>query len=452
MTPPAAAASAIVSHTHPSSLQETVHALETLKQGGQDNNQGNVSSKVVFWKGGPSSKHHLPLETMEPPGCTKPESEEKPFLATPYNRFLSIDKKRVVYQSPWTSKCYHGSGKTAEVDLAETHNHKNNQEAAAGANPIQQEIHTLEKAANEVWDSYRQLYYGYDSVGSVFVRQRGTPNGEAATATDATALVLEAFFGVHKDAADDGARWDSVHLVTVQPPNMETRMCEYKIESSVWCNLEQRPPTASTTAKSDGSLSTSLSATLTKETVKTCKLEGILPPKNLSSRTIPTAAHIENVGTLLEQIEMDFRSQLERVAMPKAVEVMQGIYREPGKSATVHLMSDDANGSSTSTGSASGTGMGVGKDMIGDIADSAKSKDSDKVVETMAQKKQQDKERAAATSSNGSQAVNDYANVKASLKKSSIMVTPTDSTKASVNSATPEFVNFRDKLKSPTKK
>jgi hypothetical protein len=89
--------------------------------------------------------------------------------------------------------------------------------------------------------------------------------------------------------------------------------------------------------------------------------------------------------------------------------------------------------------------MGVGKEMIGAIADSAKSKDSDRVMETMAtQQQQQEKETAA------SQAVSDYTNVRASLKRSEI--TPKGSIKPSVNGATPEFVNFRDKLKSPTKK
>jgi hypothetical protein len=90
--------------------------------------------------------------------------------------------------------------------------------------------------------------------------------------------------------------------------------------------------------------------------------------------------------------------------------------------------------------------MGVGKEMIGAIADSAKSKDSDRVMETMATQQQQQQEKETAAS----QAVSDYTNVRASLKRSEI--TPKGSVKPFVNGATPEFVNFRDKLKSPTKK
>merc|ERR1712115_168133 len=65
-------------------------------------------------------------------------------------------------------------------------------------------------------------------------------------------------------------------------------------------------------------------AIYTKETSKVCKLS--LNKKQPTS--IPVASHIQNIGSLLEKIETDFRSKLERVDAPKCVEVLEGMYRQ----------------------------------------------------------------------------------------------------------------------------
>jgi hypothetical protein len=361
-----------------------------------------------------------------------------------FNNYLSHDKKTITFQSPHTGKCYTGTGTQVQVDISETHNHKSNMENAAQNNPVQSEINTFQKAANEVWDSYRQLYYQTEhSVGSVFCKAKGTPVGEGTTAVPSS-LILDCFFAISKYDEKEGARWESVHLVTISPPNLAEKTCDYKIDSAVWCTLKQSQGDTFDRINEDNLKSkshecpatTSLSATLVKETTRTCKLLGILPA-NLKETGVPSACHIENLGGILEQIEIDFRSQLERVVLPKAVEVMPSIYRVPGKSATVHLVEDGGRDIENK----GGTGMGVGKDMIGDIADSARSKDSDKVLETV----------AASTKSNAtSSSHNVVIDMRASLK--SPTKTPRSPTKSSaVDRATPEFINFRDKLKSPKK-
>lgn len=130
-----------------------------------------------------------------------------------------------------------------------------------------EEIFKLESSANEVWDAYRQLYYGHDnSIGSVYFRRKEGTSGEGSSSSSGTTTGtgggLEAFFGIQKKCftttTDDDnensssannaggekgdenefARWESVHYITIQEPNYETNTCEYKINSTIWCRFQ----------------------------------------------------------------------------------------------------------------------------------------------------------------------------------------------------------------------
>ncbi|OEU10477.1 hypothetical protein FRACYDRAFT_246923 [Fragilariopsis cylindrus CCMP1102] len=139
-----------------------------------------------------------------------------------------------------------------------------------------EEIFKLESSANEVWDAYRQLYYGHDnSIGSVYFRRKGSGSdsssgGESSPSSGTTTGTgsgggLEAFFGIQKkcfttdenknddenssstnNAGGEGekgdenefARWESVHYITIQEPNYDNNTCEYKINSTIWCRFQ----------------------------------------------------------------------------------------------------------------------------------------------------------------------------------------------------------------------
>jgi F-actin capping protein, beta subunit len=488
------ATNTILQKTDPSCLDKIVEALETIQLQEATTTTTKSTTTTTFWKGGStnSAKHYLPLQYIEPEGSKDFDNDEKAFLKIDAfnqvkNHHGGGSSSSSSYASPHTGKCYTGHQRDAKLNPADTalYQKQRNEQQQQDNNSatMEQELQTFEKAANEVWDSYRQLYYGSDdSVASVFVKLKNNNNNNNG------AVTLEALFGITKHStSNDQARWDSVHVVTIGPPNMTAKTCDYKIDSAVWCCLQQtqggrRHFIDAENLKPTSTIcpaTTSTAATLVKETNRPgCKLMGIMTSSSLPNNnnnkdasggsgadtSIPSAAHIENIGTLLEQIEMDFRSQLERVVMPKATEVMQGIYREPGKSATVHLMeeedddddddtenvNDNPKKSTKKKTTVGGTGMGVGKDMIGDIADSAKSKDSDKVLETVGE---QQKKKEATASAAG--ATTDYTNMRASLKSPTVSSPKAKVGSSSFNggtSPTPEFVNFRDKLKSPTKK
>lgn len=173
----------------------------------------------------------------------------------------------------------------------------------------------FELSINEVWDAYKNLYYGHEAVGSVFLRDTSDQKGFGPFA---------GLFGICKQKTGYGT-WHSVSIVHVDKAGKDdVDMRSYKVETSVWLVLD--PAT-----KEDGDdikgkegtdFNVDLSATLSKEVTKELK---ILPNMLLAS-------HIENIGELIETNEMDLRSQLERVSIPKTVEMIDTLMKEKEKS------------------------------------------------------------------------------------------------------------------------
>eukprot|EP00536_Pseudo-nitzschia_multiseries_P013757 jgi/Psemu1/36278/gm1.36278_g len=318
------------------------------------------------------------------------------------------------------------------------------------------EVFELEESANEVWDAYRQLYYGSNAVGSVFVRRKDGASSSSSSPTKkkgkaGTGGALEALFGIRKTVAGEygiaeSARWESVHLVTIEAPNLDAKTCDYKIRSTVWCRyqpadvgdvpkavrdkiIKQPVPTTPNKApeppKPKGKSAKALditrleifdkaasnwdkhhhnnnnsgkapkkkapkkpkpkgpppppvpatvtsSALYTVETAKTCGIAGSAK----SASSVPAAQHIRNIGTIIEKVEADTRSKLERVDAPRCVEILQGMYR-PTLSPGLKLPNGTASGEPGTMISRLGghaTGMGVGMGLIGEIALKAQAK------------------------------------------------------------------------------
>jgi len=480
--------SIILRKTDPFLLDETAENLENISPNSSKN----------------SSYGCLPLGS-NPGGSGE---EDRPFLETNFNR---VDANK--YRKPGDASAFSSSEK---------------------------ELLEFEQTANEVWDAYRQLYYGHDAIGSVYIQRKvGSSSATSTPSKTKKSGALEALFGIQKTCqGDDGetARWDSVHTVTIEVPNLQERTCEYKIRSAVWCRYKpedvgdvpraERPkpaatkksPTKKAAAKSKLDIArlevfdraanqwdsnkgpepssspkagkvlnsapvpavVTSSAVYTKDTTKVCKLQSFGgSPKKAASSGIPISSHIENIGSLIEKIESDLRSKFERVDAPKCIEVLQGMYR-PSLSPGLKLPSaGSSNGSMISKLGGHATGMGVGKCMIGEIALKAKSKGlgdggsaTNKALEGILANEK--KKLVDGGSSSPSQAP-DY---RGRLKKSNslnagpkkdasrmprpgfkkpnlrkaVSVRGNFESSSSTTSATPEFMNFRSKLKSTAAK
>jgi capping protein beta len=327
-------------------------------------------------------KQWLPLEpfTSIPP-AEEGETEEKPFLKCAYTT-----SEKGGFRSPWTNRFYlvKKSASGIDIDIYEK-----------PVPPQEQDVRDIESAANEVWAAYTHLYYGKDAVGSVFLKPR-----------DKTGT-FEGLFGVHKRTSDNGI-WDSVHLVQVDEPNEEEATCTYRVDSAVVMSL--CPYEKST-----------ISSSLTKETVKTCNIRF----------TGVTGSHLENIGTIIEDIEIDFRSRMERVAIPKTMDVVESIYRKTMVGSAVHLIKER-------TSMASGN---VGASMIGEIVSAAQKKRSSAVMAAMelSEKKRENNEKVAVEKDATGGMLFDF--------KKTLKVTAPKPKPDVGSTPTPEFLNFRNQLK-----
>lgn len=198
---------------------------------------------------------------------------EKPFLKCPYNLIPGHD----LYRSPWTNLCYPGR-RPLQFSTAE-----------------EEEIRLMEMRANETWEAYRNLYYGYESTGSVYLSR--IDQG-----------ICQGVFGIRKDCPNGS--WNSAHLVRVETPNLHD--CVYHVESQVVLALK-------TGAEEVEGNTIEISASIAKTTTQTLKFD-----KSFGVH----ASHIANLGTIIEEIEIDIRGALERVHIPRTQEVVDAIQKE----------------------------------------------------------------------------------------------------------------------------
>ncbi|GKY93068.1 hypothetical protein MPSEU_000275100 [Mayamaea pseudoterrestris] len=213
------------------------------------------------------NQYQLPFVVMD-----VAEPGERPFLCCQANRVL--DKHR----SPWTNKCW-----------------------PYGQEANESSLRGLERMMNEVWDSYKNLYYGSESIGSVYLVEpkEGDDNGGS----------FSGVFCIHKDT--DAGIWSGIHQFQVGSPDDD--LCSYRVESSVVMIVKP---------KTDEATQLTFSGALSKEPVtKEMKVQKAYLQSN----------HIENLGTIIEEIEMELRSNFETVCIPKTQTVIVDMQKEPTK-------------------------------------------------------------------------------------------------------------------------
>lgn len=165
----------------------------------------------------------------------------------------------------------------------------------AGEEPrISDSLLTFEKHANEVWDTYTDLYYGKGAIGSVYVKPL------AGVSFLACFLVQN---NVQGDERLNSGQWNSGHIVQIGKISKGT--AKYKIRSSISIAMEP-------------SNDTCLSGQLCRDIEKTHEV----------NEQNSLANHLENVGKMIESIEIDLRSSLESVHIPKTQQVLENI-RQP---------------------------------------------------------------------------------------------------------------------------
>lgn len=157
---------------------------------------------------------------------------------------------------------------------------------------------TFESHSNEVWDAYTALYYGKEALGSVYVK-------EIANASFLACFLVQKT--VDGDERLAKGQWNSAHIVHVG--NVTKGSAKYRISSTLSISI-------------DPSSETCVSAQVTRETEEQQKVA--------EQQHQVHASHLENIGKLIESIEIDMRSNLDVVTIPKTREVVTGLRSQGG--------------------------------------------------------------------------------------------------------------------------
>eukprot|EP00527_Entomoneis_sp_CCMP2396_P003317 CAMPEP_0198143890 /NCGR_PEP_ID=MMETSP1443-20131203/11416_1 /TAXON_ID=186043 /ORGANISM="Entomoneis sp., Strain CCMP2396" /LENGTH=281 /DNA_ID=CAMNT_0043807193 /DNA_START=197 /DNA_END=1042 /DNA_ORIENTATION=- len=202
------------------------------------------------------------------------DDDEKAFIMCPSNNVADGE-----YRSPFTNNVFKKGGKKGSAKSKQT----------------DEVLLDLEKKFNNVWEAYTKLYYGREAVGSVYL-------GETA------ARQFLGIFCIHK-SCEDGL-WNSYHEVQMDDP--EEKTCQYHVNSTVWVVVNPDHDYKDNTT-------TDVSAYLTKRTSKVLKIEKFFLEEY----------HVQNIGSIVEANEIDIRSNLEQVYLPKTKDIMDTIQKEP---------------------------------------------------------------------------------------------------------------------------
>eukprot|EP00545_Synedropsis_sp_CCMP1620_P001252 CAMPEP_0119008824 /NCGR_PEP_ID=MMETSP1176-20130426/3967_1 /TAXON_ID=265551 /ORGANISM="Synedropsis recta cf, Strain CCMP1620" /LENGTH=297 /DNA_ID=CAMNT_0006961233 /DNA_START=15 /DNA_END=905 /DNA_ORIENTATION=- len=160
---------------------------------------------------------------------------------------------------------------------------------------------TFESHSNEVWAAYTQLYYGKEALGSVYVK-------EVANASFLACFLVQKT--VENDERLAKGQWNSAHIVHVG--NVVKGSAKYRISSTLSIAID---PTSDTC----------VSALVSRETEEQHKVS--------DHHAAVHASHLENIGKLIESIEIDMRSNLDVVTIPKTREVVTGLRCQGGAAA-----------------------------------------------------------------------------------------------------------------------
>jgi len=168
-----------------------------------------------------------------------------------------------------------------------------------------QKLRNLEIAANDLFNSYREMYYE-GGVSSVYFWE--IDGGFAA-------CILFKKSGDGKKGLRAGF-WDAIHVVEVHPQGGSKS--KYKLTSTIMLSLETDHAIKSSTQ--DPGAGFKLSGSMTRQTEDT--LVGTQDDE-----------HLKNIGRMLEEMENRMRDSLQTVYFGKTKTTVNQLYRTAGQAA-----------------------------------------------------------------------------------------------------------------------
>lgn len=184
-------------------------------------------------------------------------------------------------------------------------------------------LRQLELHANEVFDIYRELYFGKSSsVSSVYLwdkdlepsNNKGTNNDEATTGFSGAFLI--------QNKLDNDSYWNSIHVVDVgriERRGGSSSMCQYKLTTTILISVT--PSSSETTEQKE--CTTRISGSLIRQNVRECKISS-----TQDSRSSIGSEHIVNIGKFIEDVETEMRKEMDSLYIQKTKNVVEMIRKD----------------------------------------------------------------------------------------------------------------------------
>jgi capping protein beta len=256
------------------------------------------AAEELYQRSDPPLGHAIDPAAVVVKGGNGGSPTKKAFIISDYNRDGDS------YRSPWSNIYYPPLASAAGGE-------------SGGFQPSPQ-LRQVEMMANEVFDSYRSLYYGSgdSSVASVYLWDR-----EGVGATEGGGGFAGAFL-IKKEIKDEDSdqylrrgTWNSVHVVEVVP-SPEGRTASYGMTTAVSLVMEPSASSLSTTDGSGSTINSCIAGSLTKRS------DRVLP---ISNNGPAGAEHIANIGTMIEDMEIELRSSMDSLHIQKTRYVLDSV-------------------------------------------------------------------------------------------------------------------------------
>ena len=161
--------------------------------------------------------------------------------------------------------------------------------------------------ANEVFDIYRQLYFGKStSVSSVYLWDKHENIGGTEDETKG----FSGAFLIH-NKVDSSSYWNSIHVVDVGTIE-RGRMCQYKLTTTILVSF-------SPSELGEKSATRTITGTLIRHNSRQCTISSLDSISNL---------HIVNIGKFIEDVETEMRKEMDSLYIQKTKNIVETIRKD----------------------------------------------------------------------------------------------------------------------------
>lgn len=180
-----------------------------------------------------------------------------------------------------------------------------------------QKLRQLELHANEVFNIYRELYYGKSSssVSSVYLWDK----------EEESSLVGFAGCFLVQNRIDSGNSWNSMHVIDVGNVRNNGK-CTYRLTSTILLSVTPLSNNNEEGEKVPQSSKTKITGSLIRQHVRECNVVNAEEDGGSSS------SHIINIGHFIEDVENEMRSEMDSLYIQKTKTVVEMIRKD-----TIHV-------------------------------------------------------------------------------------------------------------------